>query len=113
MVSAPLTAPRTASMRVARLRCSTDVASSSSARFRSDRCNHNVTRVMSADAARGRSMSKRLLLMLAGVAVLGSALAARSAERVHELKPSPATVHRGFFDATLKPVLTIDSGDVV
>src|SRR5882672_9639300 len=25
----------------------------------------------------------------------------------------PAIVHRGFFDASLKPVLTIDSGDVV
>jgi acetamidase/formamidase len=38
---------------------------------------------------------------------------AQSAERVHELKPGPGTVHRGFFDATLKPALTIDSGDVV
>jgi acetamidase/formamidase len=32
---------------------------------------------------------------------------------VHELMAAPDTVHRGFFDATLKPVLTIDSGDVV
>jgi acetamidase/formamidase len=32
---------------------------------------------------------------------------------VHDLKASPATVHRGFFDASLKPVLTIDSGDIV
>lgn len=32
---------------------------------------------------------------------------------IHELKASAATVHRGFFDASLKPVLTIDSGDVV
>src|SRR5215813_10755873 len=34
-------------------------------------------------------------------------------EKVHELKASPTTVHRGFFDASLNPVLTIDSGDVV
>ena len=34
-------------------------------------------------------------------------------EKVHELKASPTTVHRGFFDASLKPVLTIDFGDVV
>ena len=34
-------------------------------------------------------------------------------EKVHELKASPTTVHRGFFDASLKPVLTIDSGDIV
>ncbi len=38
---------------------------------------------------------------------------AQSSPKVHELKASPATVHRGFFDASLKPVLTIDSGDVV
>ena len=33
--------------------------------------------------------------------------------KIHELKASAATVHRGFFDAALKPVLTIDSGDIV
>jgi len=38
---------------------------------------------------------------------------AQSSPKVHELKASPSTVHRGFFDASLKPVLTIDSGDVV
>jgi acetamidase/formamidase len=31
----------------------------------------------------------------------------------HDLKASPATVHRGFFDAALAPVLTIGSGDIV
>ena len=31
----------------------------------------------------------------------------------HVLKASPATVHRSFLDATLPPVLTIESGDVV
>jgi hypothetical protein len=35
--------------------------------------------------------------------------AAQNSPRTHELKASPTTVHRGFFDATLKPVLTIDS----
>jgi len=38
---------------------------------------------------------------------------AQQPARVHELKASPTTVHRGFFDASLKPVLTIDSGDIV
>jgi acetamidase/formamidase len=33
--------------------------------------------------------------------------------KVYELKSSPTTVHRGFYDATLKPVLTVDSGDRV
>jgi acetamidase/formamidase len=37
----------------------------------------------------------------------------QASPQVHELKASPATVHRGFFDASLKPVLTIDSGDIV
>ncbi len=47
------------------------------------------------------------------VLVLGVSVGAQAAEKMHELKASPDTVHRGFFDATLKPVLTIDSGDSV
>ena len=42
-----------------------------------------------------------------------AAASAQGAEKTHELRASPTTVHRGFFDASLKPVLTIDSGDVV
>jgi acetamidase/formamidase len=38
---------------------------------------------------------------------------AQASPRTHDLKASPTTVHRGFFDASLKPVLTIDSGDIV
>src|SRR5436190_20982113 len=37
----------------------------------------------------------------------------QDAPKRHELRASPGTVHRGFFDASLKPVLTIDSGDLV
>src|SRR5215467_8482317 len=48
-----------------------------------------------------------------GAACILGASAPESAERIHELKASPTTVHRGFFDASLKPVLTIDSGDIV
>src|SRR6266508_3975849 len=47
------------------------------------------------------------LLLIPGLA------AAQKAPQTHELRASPSTVHRGFFDASLKPVLTIDSGDVV
>jgi acetamidase/formamidase len=55
-------------------------------------------------------------LVLAGPAaalLLASALAAQTAPRTHDLVASPATVHRNFFDATLEPVLTIASGDIV
>src|ERR1700751_1912500 len=52
------------------------------------------------------------MLFCATVIVVG-ATAAQAQEKVHELKASPTTVHRGFFDASLKPVLTIDSGDIV
>ena len=45
--------------------------------------------------------------------VLPAVTSAQSPPRTHELKASPTTVHRGFFDASLKPVLTIDSGDIV
>jgi acetamidase/formamidase len=40
-----------------------------------------------------------------------AAVTARAAE--HTLMPSPQTVHIGYFLASLKPVLSIDSGDVV
>jgi acetamidase/formamidase len=49
----------------------------------------------------------------AGLLFVPAVAGAQSPPKVHELKASPATVHRGFFDASLKPVLTIDSGDVV
>lgn len=45
--------------------------------------------------------------------VLPAVASAQGSPKIHELKASPATVHRGFFDASLKPVLTIDSGDTV
>src|SRR5262249_47437988 len=48
-----------------------------------------------------------------GMLVIGAAVEAQAQEKIHELKASPTTVHRGFFDASLKPVLTIDSGDTV
>src|SRR5215211_8679180 len=40
-------------------------------------------------------------------------VSANAAEKIHELKPTATTVHRGYFDARQKPALTIDSGDVV
>src|SRR6476660_8984228 len=52
-------------------------------------------------------------LIAVGVFVLLGDLRAQRSPKVHELKASPSTVHRGFFDASLKPVLTIDSGDIV
>jgi acetamidase/formamidase len=33
--------------------------------------------------------------------------------KVHVLEPGPKTVHIGFFDASLAPVLEVDSGDIV
>ena len=38
--------------------------------------------------------------------VLPAIASAQGSPRIHELKASPTTVHRGFFDASLKPVLT-------
>ena len=61
----------------------------------------------------------RLCLGIPAMCILtmGAALEAQAQQpvqaKVHELKASPTTVHRGFFDASLNPVLTIDSGDVV
>jgi len=54
---------------------------------------------------------KRSHLFVLFLIVWCSRLSAQS--RVHELKATPQTVHRGFLDASLKPVLTINSGDTV
>jgi len=51
--------------------------------------------------------------LCAGLLLAPASVGAQSSPKVHELKASPSTVHRGFFDASLKPVLTIDSGDIV
>jgi acetamidase/formamidase len=53
-----------------------------------------------------------LAICVAAIAA-GATVTAQCEEKIHELRASPTTVHRGFFDASLKPVLTIDSGDVV
>jgi acetamidase/formamidase len=55
----------------------------------------------------------RVACQIAMVVALPAIASAQASPKVHELKASPATVHRGFFDASLKPVLTIDSGDLV
>src|SRR5437899_2115740 len=55
-------------------------------------------------------MRSQALSLCVGAAVICAAAQAQCADKVYELKPSAATVHRGFFDASLKPVLTIDSG---
>ena len=58
-------------------------------------------------------MRKLMSAIVCVVLALGMTAGACIAETTHELKASPATVHRGFFDGTLKPVLTIESGDRV
>src|SRR5215467_6679594 len=58
-------------------------------------------------------MRMKILIICAAVIAACAAATAQGEEKIHELRASPATVHRGFFDATLKPVLTIDSGDIV
>jgi acetamidase/formamidase len=47
----------------------------------------------------------------ATAALFGSVRGALAAE--HTLMPSPQTVHIGYFNAALKPVLVIDPGDIV
>ena len=55
---------------------------------------------------------RQIPLTFAAVGLLvGSASSLLAAE--HTLMPTPQTVHIGHFLATLKPVLTIDSGDTV
>lgn len=58
-------------------------------------------------------MKSQALALCFSACLVISAAGVQGAERVHELRPTASTVHRGFFDSSLKPVLTINSGDVV
>jgi acetamidase/formamidase len=61
-----------------------------------------------------RDCAPRPLCMLAGALLLATAAGAPASHAAeHTLMPSPGTVHIGYFLASLKPVLTIDSGDIV
>src|SRR5260221_155243 len=62
---------------------------------------------------RSPAMKRCAIWIFASVLSLSVRAGAQGAAKIHELKSSPSTVHRGFYDATLKPVLTIDSGDRV
>jgi acetamidase/formamidase len=48
-----------------------------------------------------------------GAVLLAGVSASIHAAHTYELKASPTTVHRSFLDASLPPVLTIESGDIV
>jgi acetamidase/formamidase len=58
-------------------------------------------------------MRRHAIRICLGIFAICAALPVEAQQKTHELKASPTTVHRGFFDASLKPVLTIDSGDIV
>jgi acetamidase/formamidase len=51
--------------------------------------------------------------ILVGLFLFGGGTAMGQSGKTHTLKATPQTVHTGFFDATIPPVLTIDSGDTV
>jgi len=53
------------------------------------------------------------LFMLIFLFLSAGCAAMASGGKVHTLKATPQTVHTGFFDASIPPVLTIDSGDTV
>src|ERR1700732_5055740 len=56
----------------------------------------------------------RIALLVAGIGAASGAVAPRAALAAeYTLMPSPQTVHIGHFSAALKPVLTINSGDIV
>ena len=55
-------------------------------------------------------MNSRLPLALAGVLLTAAVF---THAETHDLKLSPANIHWGYYDARLKPVLKIASGDTV
>ena len=74
----------------------------------SQRCRSTGTRIVE-----GRARIAAALL-IAGVVAAPAVLSPRDAlSAEYTLMPSPQTVHIGHFSAALKPVLTINSGDIV
>jgi acetamidase/formamidase len=67
-----------------------------------------------APSSRRNALDPRVPAIIAGALLVATAADVpmlRAAE--HTLMPSPKTVHIGYFLASIKPVLTIDSGDIV
>ena len=58
-------------------------------------------------------MKVALMVVCIGLLALPPIARAQGSPKIQELKASAATGHHGFFDASLKPVLTVDSGDIV
>jgi len=56
-------------------------------------------------------MKKSLFISVAWV--LAAGLAGSQSSRTHELKLLPGNVHWGYYDATVKPVLRVASGDTI
>ena len=59
-----------------------------------------------------RTMGLLTLLFLLSI-LSACTWGSKAAEKTFELKATAQTVHQNFFDASLKPVLTINSGDIV
>src|SRR5580692_12315506 len=60
-----------------------------------------------------RMTGSLVLLYLLTIVSACTRASSSSTEKTVELKPTAKTVHQNFFDASLKPVLTINSGDTV
>jgi acetamidase/formamidase len=87
------------------------------ARVEVDRHAHSTTAAPSRKRARKLMPPARIVylaMLLASVGTLSGGQGLRRALAAeHTLMPSPQTVHIGNFNAALKPVLAIDSGDIV
>ena len=55
----------------------------------------------------------RKMTLVAGVVALTAVGAFSQTSRTHDLKLVPANVHWGYYDAAVKPVLRVASGDTV
>ncbi len=53
------------------------------------------------------------IAILIGVFVISGGTAMAQGGKTYQLKATPQTVHTGFFDASIPPVLTVNSGDTV
>src|SRR6476646_12093021 len=69
--------------------------------------------MLAASLARNVRNLHALSATACALSLLTTAIVSSAGAAEHTLMPSPKTVHIGYFLATVKPVLSIDSGDIV
>jgi hypothetical protein len=78
-----------------------------------DDINDTMKKIGAAGGKEGTGQAMTRALLAFGLLGVVSVVAAAQGPRTHELPLAPANVHWGYYDASIKPVLRVASGDPV